>query len=46
MNIETLLQAAEILESQQSISHKKEAVRSEYDSINLVSVLSLGSSGI
>lgn len=32
MNIETLLQAAQILESQQSIPPKKRIVRGEYDS--------------
>ncbi len=37
MNIETLLQAAQILESQQSIPPKKRLARGEYDSFCLVS---------
>jgi hypothetical protein len=36
MNIETLLQAAQILESQQSIPPKKRLARGEYDSFCLV----------
>jgi hypothetical protein len=37
MNIETLLQAAQILESQQSVPPKKRLARGEYDSFCLVS---------
>jgi hypothetical protein len=38
MNIETLLQAAQILESQQSIPPKKRLARGEYDSHSLFSL--------
>ena len=41
MNIETLLQAAQILESQQSVPPKKRLARGEYDSQQLVFPLSL-----
>ena len=43
MNIETLLQAAQILESQQSIPPKKRLARGEYDSLSLVFFFSLSS---
>lgn len=36
MNIETLLQAAQILENQQSVPPKKRLARGEYDSLRLV----------
>jgi hypothetical protein len=42
MNIETLLQAAQILESQQSIPPKKRLARGEYDSHSLLFSLSSG----
>jgi hypothetical protein len=41
MNIETLLQAAQILESQQSIPPKKRLARGEYESFCLVFFLCL-----
>lgn len=41
MNIETLLQAAQILESQQSIPPKKRLARGEYDSFCLAFFFSL-----
>ncbi len=45
MNIETLLQAAQILESQQSMPPKKRLARGECDSFCLVFLLCIVGSG-